>query len=125
MASVVKWSHIGAEAERSANICTPEILNMRQGMWEKVAKRSHYPKKLFPFGPGSDEVMLFGTVDYELKDGKKTTVEWSARSHFAEEDGQLKMDFYQVYLVGRSHSCADIPVNAVFRIPLPCRRRSE
>ena len=58
---------------------------MRKGMWEKVAKRSHYPKKIFAFGPGSDEVMLFGTVDYELKDGKKTTLQWSARAQLADE----------------------------------------
>lgn len=72
---------------------------MRKGMWEKVAKRSHKPSKIYSFGAESDEVMLYGTVDYELKDGRKTTVEWSARSHFAQEDGSLKMDFYQVYLV--------------------------
>ncbi|KAK5125481.1 hypothetical protein LTR85_000591 [Meristemomyces frigidus] len=75
-----------------------EILKMRKGMWEKVAKRSHKPLKIYSFGPGADEVMLYGTVDYELKDGKKTTVEWSARSIFTQEDGELKMDFYQVYL---------------------------
>lgn len=68
-------------------------------MWEKVAKRSHKPVKIFPFGAGSDEVMLFGTVEYELKDGKKASVDWAARAHFAQEDGALKMDFYQVYLV--------------------------
>lgn len=77
----------------------PEILQIRIGMWEKVAKRSHKPAKIFPFGAGSDEVMLFGTVDYELKDGKKASVDWAARAHFAQEDGALKMDFYQVYLV--------------------------
>ncbi|KAK3616363.1 hypothetical protein LTR56_026005 [Elasticomyces elasticus] len=75
-----------------------EILEMRKGMWEKVAKRSHKPTKIFSFGAGTNEVMLFGTVDYELKDGKKTTVEWSARAVFTEEDGDLKMSFYQVYL---------------------------
>ncbi|KAI7544117.1 hypothetical protein KC331_g6995 [Hortaea werneckii] len=75
-----------------------EILQIRIGMWEKVAKRSHKPVKIFPFGAGSDEVMLFGTVDYELKDGKKASVDWAARAHFAQEDGALKMDFYQVYL---------------------------
>ena len=68
-------------------------------MWEKVAKRSHKPVRIFPFGAGSDEVMLFGTVEYELKDGKKASVDWAARAHFAQEDGELKMDFYQVYLV--------------------------
>ena len=86
-----------------ASICatdgSTEILKMRQGMWEKVAKRSHKPTKIFSFGSDSDEVMLHGTVDYELKDGRKTNVDWSARSHFTHEDGQLKMDFYQVYLV--------------------------
>ncbi|KAK5726997.1 hypothetical protein LTR15_002888 [Elasticomyces elasticus] len=80
-----------------------EILEMRKGMWEKVAKRSHKPEKIFSFGAGKDEVMLFGTVDYELKDGKKTTVEWSARAVFAEEDGDLKMSFYQVYLSSFVH----------------------
>ncbi len=72
---------------------------MRKGMWEKVAKRSHKPEKIFSFGPGSNEVMLYGTVKYELKDGKETEVEWSARSRFVDEDGALKMEFYQVYLV--------------------------
>lgn len=72
---------------------------MRHGMWEKVAKRSHKPAQLFSFGAGSDDIMLYGTVGYELKDGKSTTVEWAARAHFVEEGGVLKMDFYQVYLV--------------------------
>ncbi|KAK4541744.1 hypothetical protein LTR36_007453 [Oleoguttula mirabilis] len=75
-----------------------EILKLRKGMWEKVAKRSHKPLKIYSFGSSSDEVMLYGTVDYELKDGKKAAVEWSARSHFTQEDGELLMDFYQVYL---------------------------
>jgi len=76
-------------------------------MWEKVAKRSHKPSKIYSFGADSDEAMLYGTVGYELKDGKSITVDWSARAHFAHEDGQLKMDFYQVYLVSancRNHS---------------------
>lgn len=73
---------------------------MRHGMWEKVASRSHKPAKIYSFGPGSDEVMLYGTVDYELKDGKKTSdIEWAARAQFTSADGQLKMSFYQVYLV--------------------------
>jgi hypothetical protein len=43
-------------------------------MWEKVAARLHKPLKIFPFGSGSEELMLHGTVDYELKDGKKAKV---------------------------------------------------
>ncbi|CAK4032326.1 Hypothetical predicted protein [Lecanosticta acicola] len=74
------------------------IIQMRHGMWEKVAKRSHKPKQLYSFGASSDDIMLFGTVDYELKDGKGTTVEWAARAHFSKAVGDIKMDFYQVYL---------------------------
>ncbi len=72
---------------------------MRHGMWEKVAKRSHKPAQLYAFGSGSDDIMLYGTVDYTLKDGRGTTVDWSARAHFSQVGGELKMDFYQVYLV--------------------------
>jgi hypothetical protein len=76
------------------------IIEMRHGMWEKVAKRSHKPSKIYSFGKDSYDVMLHGTVDYELKDGKKADdIEWSARAIFAAEDGSLKMKFYQVYLV--------------------------
>ena len=75
---------------------------MRHGMWEKVAKRSHKPQQLYSFGTGSDDIMLFGTVDYVLKDGKGTTVEWAARAHFSKAEGELKMDYYQVYLVCHS-----------------------
>lgn len=49
--------------------------------------------------------MLYGTVDYTLKDGRGTTVDWSARAHFVKKEGEeLKMDFYQVYLVSFSSS---------------------
>lgn len=71
-------------------------------MWEKVATRSHKPTKIFSFGPNSEDMMLYGTVDYALKDGKKAHgIDWAARAHLVQESGTLKMDFYQVYLVGR------------------------
>lgn len=41
-------------------------------MWEKVAKRSHKPVQIYAFGNGADEVMLHGTVEYVLKDGRGT-----------------------------------------------------
>ena len=47
---------------------------IRKGLWEKVASRKHTPTKIFPFGSGSDEVMLHGIVAFTLKDGKKATV---------------------------------------------------
>ena len=72
---------------------------MRHGMWEKVAKRSHKPAQIYAFGAGSDDVMLHGSVDYELKDGKKTSTVWGARANFSKEDGVLKMERYQVFLV--------------------------
>jgi hypothetical protein len=55
-----------------------EILQVRKGLWAAVASRLHTPIKIFPFGSGSDEVMLFGTVAYTLKDGRKADV--SSRS---------------------------------------------
>jgi hypothetical protein len=51
-----------------------EILQIRKGMWAVVASRLHTPIKIFPFGSGSEEVMLYGTVAYTLKDGKKANV---------------------------------------------------
>jgi hypothetical protein len=43
-------------------------------MWEAVASRLHTPMKIFPFGSGSNEVMLYGTVAFTLKDERKATV---------------------------------------------------
>lgn len=76
-----------------------EILALRKAMWEKVASRKHEAIKIFPFGPNSDEVMLYGTVQYGLKAGGESGLEWAARAHLVKEDGRVKMDFYQVYLV--------------------------
>ena len=74
-------------------------MRARPAMWEKVAKRSHKPLQIYAFGHGSNDVMLHGTVDYVLKDDRKTSTSWGARARFSQEDGELKMDFYQVYLV--------------------------
>lgn len=43
-------------------------------MWALVASRLHTVHKIFPFGSGSDQVMLYGEVAYALKDGRKVTV---------------------------------------------------
>jgi hypothetical protein len=77
-----------------------EILALRKGMWEKVASRKHKAIKIFPFGPGSDECMLYGTVQYGLKAGGESGLDWAARAHLVKDHGRVKMDFYQVYLVG-------------------------
>jgi hypothetical protein len=43
-------------------------------MWTVVASRLHSPVKIFPFGSDSNEVMLYGTVAYMLKDERKANV---------------------------------------------------
>jgi hypothetical protein len=42
--------------------------------------------------------MLYGKVDYGLKNGKEVTVEWAGRAVLVEEKESWKMGFYQVYL---------------------------
>lgn len=68
-------------------------------MWEHVASRKHKPLKIFPFGQNSNELMLYGTVGYGLKNGKNAEIDWAARAHLVEIGGSMEMDFYQVYLV--------------------------
>ncbi|KAF3006636.1 hypothetical protein E8E13_007856 [Curvularia kusanoi] len=75
-----------------------EILALRKGLWEKVASRKHKAVKIFPFGPGSNECMLYGTVQYGLKAGGESGLDWAARAHLVKDSGKVKMDFYQVYL---------------------------
>ncbi|KAE9379649.1 hypothetical protein N431DRAFT_541122 [Stipitochalara longipes BDJ] len=75
-----------------------EILALRKGMWNAVSSRQHRIEKIFPFGPNATELMIFGTVAYELKDGTKAEVPWGARATMAKESDVWKMKFYQVYL---------------------------
>ncbi|THX08699.1 hypothetical protein D6D18_01565 [Aureobasidium pullulans] len=75
-----------------------EILSLRKGMWEKVNSRKHTAVKIYPFGSDSNEAMLYGKVEYSLKDGREATVDWAARAHLVKQDGAVMMDFYQVYL---------------------------
>jgi hypothetical protein len=79
-----------------------EIMAARKGMWTNVAKRLHNPIKIFPFGPDASELMLYGTVAYELHDGRKTTIDWAAHAQLVKEEGRWKFGLYQVYLVGYS-----------------------
>jgi len=89
----------------ASKICSgsSEILALRHQMWTKVSSRKHKALKIFPFGPNSSEVMLYGTVDYVLKEGgKEISVDWAARAKLVmgnEEPGNVRMEFYQVYLV--------------------------
>lgn len=53
---------------------SPEIVNLRKGMWTAIQSRLHTPIKVFPFGADSTELMLYGTVAYGYKDGRKAEV---------------------------------------------------
>lgn len=75
-----------------------EILKFRKGMWTAVAARLHSPIKIFPFGPNANEVMLYGTLTYTMKDDRKVNLEWAGRANLVNESGNWKMSFYQVYV---------------------------
>ena len=61
--------------------------------------RKHSIAKIFPFGDNSNEVMLYGTVEYGLKNGKEVLVEWAGRAVLTEDKhNKWKMHFYQVYM---------------------------
>ncbi|KAI5210264.1 hypothetical protein E4T38_02040 [Aureobasidium subglaciale] len=81
--------------DMSLSLIWSEILSLRKGMWEKVNKRKHTAVKVFPFGPSSNEVMLYGIVEYVLKDGREASVDWAARANLVKEDGTVMMNFYQ------------------------------
>ncbi|KAF5556085.1 fungal specific transcription factor factor [Fusarium napiforme] len=77
-----------------------EITTLRQGMWEAVASRKHTLNKVYPFGAGSDEVMLHGSVALQLKNGGSAEIEWAGRAELEKTaaDGKYRLKFYQVYL---------------------------
>jgi hypothetical protein len=78
------------------------VMKFREAGWEKVATRKHTYKGIYP-NPEKPEqdVMVYGTVDYGMKDGtKKEGIEWAARMDLTKDaQGNLKLQFYQVYLV--------------------------
>jgi hypothetical protein len=83
----------------TCSLTLTEILELRKGMWAAIRARRHTVVKVFPFGPLSKEVMLYGTVTYEFKDGGEGKVPWAARAMMVQNGEAWKMKFYQVYLV--------------------------
>jgi hypothetical protein len=84
------------------------VLRFREAGWKDVATRKHTVKGTFIDAKSSPmtinavpQVMLYGTVDYGMKDGtSKDGIEWAARMHLVKtEKGDLKLKFYQVYIV--------------------------
>lgn len=71
-----------------------EILQFREGTWKEVKARHHTVTDTYL--KSNDDLMLMGTVDYELKNGRKLKVQWAGRMYLVEG----KISFYQVYLDG-------------------------
>ena len=76
-----------------------EILALRKGLWSgPIATRKHTLKKIFPFGDNSNEVMLYGFVDYGLKNGKKVTVDWAGHALMVDDGWEAEDGVLSVYL---------------------------
>lgn len=77
---------------------SPGIRTLRHGLWTHVASRKHTPTRIF--FSGNNEIMLYGGVNYRLKANPENDVyvPWAGRVVF-NLDGDVKMQFYQVYLV--------------------------
>lgn len=74
-------------------------------MWAKVASRRHTVNKVYPFGPGAEELMLYGSVAFTFKAGGGAEVDWAGRAVLHKsEDGRYRLKYYQVYLVSMALS---------------------
>lgn len=89
-----------------ADSLRPDILKVREGMWEKVEARKHTVFKVFPgsFGekrPDEVELMLYGNVVYRLKGSQSNegAVDWAgfAKLVRTQEKG-WKFAYYRVYI---------------------------
>ncbi|RMZ87468.1 hypothetical protein DV736_g5305, partial [Chaetothyriales sp. CBS 134916] len=79
-----------------------QILALRKGLWAAngaVVSRKHSVGQVYPFGADSLDVVLYGVVDYGLRNGKTgVRVDWAARAVFDEDETdkkKLRMKFYQ------------------------------
>ncbi|GAA6035871.1 hypothetical protein JCM8097_005748 [Rhodosporidiobolus ruineniae] len=70
------------------------VREIRENMWGGVQSRKHKPEYVLASEDGK-VLMIHGTVDYGLRNGKMVeNVEWAAKMSFAEGD-ELKMKRYQ------------------------------
>ena len=77
-----------------------ELRDLRERMWEVVASRKHTLTKAFPgsFGKaGEQEVMLFGEVAREKKDGSSGVFSWAGHAVLRKESGDWKFSYYRVW----------------------------
>ncbi|KAJ5724282.1 hypothetical protein N7488_002317 [Penicillium malachiteum] len=80
---------------------TDGIRTLRHGLWTHVASRKHTPTRIF--FSGENEIMVYGGVNYRLKANPENDVyvPWAGRVVFdlgEKSKGEVKMQFYQVYL---------------------------
>lgn len=75
------------------------ILAIRGAGWKGVTGKLHKVEKIFPFGPDSREFLLYGSVKYLYDDARSGFSEWAGRVCLVEVEEELKIDFYQVYMV--------------------------
>lgn len=72
-----------------------EITEMRKKMWLSVTKRHHVFNDVAPLS--ETELLVTGTVEYDLINGKTLTTPWAGKIVFEAGEKRL-MKFYQVYL---------------------------
>ena len=96
-------------------------------MWEAVASRKHTLNKVYPFGAGSDEVMLHGSVALQLKNGGSAEIEWAGRAELEKTaaDGKYRLKFYQVYLVRTLLQMRDVMLMSDRTLELQQRTRNR
>ncbi|KII96180.1 hypothetical protein PLICRDRAFT_694220 [Plicaturopsis crispa FD-325 SS-3] len=76
------------------------VHTFREGAWEHVERRRHVIQGVFAGSEG--EVMLYGTVDYGMKDGTQVEgVQWAGRMVLSPTDRGPKISFYQVYITAK------------------------
>jgi hypothetical protein len=79
-----------------------DVMQWREKAWEAVATRKHTVYEVFPSKKQENELMLYGRVDFEKKNGDKAGASWAGRMIFDKssvEKGEPKLAFYNVWIV--------------------------
>ena len=69
--------------------------------------------------------MLHGTVQYGLKAGGESNVDWAAHARLVKEGDKVKMEFYQVYLVCAPGDFRMQALGFLTRLRIPVRSQSR
>lgn len=72
------------------------IIDMRRGMWVKIAKRDHHPERVYVNADAS-ECVVWGSADFTPKEGDAFRTTFFARLTFADPSAdRLLMSHYEV-----------------------------